>query len=534
MVQMFDDKKLEDALPKTTWTALTEAWRACEEAERRGGSDFPALTHAKNNLIKWAQQRSQLPLYAEYIDKKGGELFLLSSIWSDGFGDYFALLRAASALQRHHKALSVQVVFHHKQPLPPVDYKQFGLFAEQIHAFRESDDPISHILEPVIEGCGQLLFEKEYEHHVNERLLDIASQDARVKRGEKRNPILDCCIEEASEILAVLEPYFEIKKRAQELRRRMEKARALVHIALALNTFSDEKLRRKSLYFSESGNFQGIENSFKLQWYSMGFLAFEEGLFLPRPSERYDAWDSQQLREFWKIHSPEPGKFYLGYFSIHLTYTAKLFIYFLSAWCREQQRDLLLFIPIASIEALGLDKEWLKMQEIAEIVHYKHGGIVEHMKLSESTAEGRKKILRIVNYFPLSPADFSRLLKESGSIVGCTGDGTLGECIAADKLPFYEVRRHKQQNYQGLLELTHAYSGNTALLAYLKNSCEAEGQLPEQLAEQLAHSANDPQLFSSWKLVVEVIKKHFDFERSLLGHVNRHLYNQSVAMSSYS
>lgn len=532
---MLDDKRLEEALPKTTWAALTAAWRACEEAERRF-CDAAGVAHAKHNLAEWALQRSQIVRYAEYIDTEGGELFLLSSIWSDGLGDYFALLRAASALQRHHKALSIQVVFHHKQPLPPVDYKQFGLSPEQIHPFRESDDPLSHILEPIIEGCEeQLPFEKEYEHHLHEQQLDIASQEARVLRGDKRNPILESCIEESAGILATLEPYFVIKKKAQQLRKRMEKARALVHIALALNTFSDEKLKGKSLYFSESGNFQGIENSFKLHWYSMGFQAFEEGLFLPKPLELQDNgdWDSQQFREFWKMYSPRPGEFYLGYFSAHLTYSAKLFIYFLSAWRRADEKDLLLFIPIADIEALGLNKEWLTAQGIGKIIHHRQGGREEHLQLPATAAGGKKKLLRIVNYFPLSSGDFSRLLLQSGSIAGCTGDGSLGECIAADKLPFYEVRRHKQQNYLGLLELTHAYCGSSsnALETYLKNSCESENEnegeekSPEQRAELLARSANDPQLFASWKLVVEVIKQKFDFERALLGRVNRYLWH---------
>lgn len=523
---MLDDKGLEEALPKTTWAALTAAWQGCDEAEKRG-ADAAVMAHAKRNLVEWARQRRQLEHYAEYIDTAGGELFVLSSIWSDGLGDYFALLRAAAALQRHHQALSIQVVFHHKQPLPAVDYESFGLSAEQIHPFRESDNPLSHILEPVIEGCEQLPFEREYEHHLHEQQLDIASQEARVRRGQKRNPTLDSCIEESAEILATLAPYFGIKKKAQQLRKRMEKARALVHIALALNTFSDENFKEKSLYFAESGNFQGIENSFKLHWYSMGFQAFEEGLFLPRPLERHGEWDSQQLKAFWRMYSPEPGEFYLGYFSAHLTYSAKLFIYFLSAWRRADEGDLLLFIPVANIEALELNKEWLTAQGIAEIVHHKHEGTEEHLQLPSTASQGKKKLLRIVNYFPLSSGDFSRLLQQSGSIVGCTGDGSLGECIAADKLPFYEVRRHKQQNYLGLLELTHAYSDDSALVTYLKNSCENENKekSPEQLAELLARSASDPQLFSSWKGVAEVIKQQFDFERSLLGRVNRYLWH---------
>ena len=62
----------------------------------------------------------------------------------------------------------------------------------------------------------------------------------------------------------------------------MKESLILIHIALALNTFDNPALASKSIYFAETGNFQGIANYLQRNWFSMGLEPFEEGIFLKK------------------------------------------------------------------------------------------------------------------------------------------------------------------------------------------------------------------------------------------------------------
>jgi len=516
-----DDSSLELALPQATYSALWALWRHCDEAEAREAVPCQQLAAVRQALVKWALLRSLVPLYARASFSHSGDLFVASSIWTDGLGDYFALLRAAGALQRRHSGIKVHVIFHHKQQLPSVDVAQFHLRPEQIHPFYEGENPLTHVLKPIIEGKETLPFEERYRQLVSERASDIASQFARESKGLQHSSALDSCIQDASAEIAALTPYFAIQEQARVLRKKMEGALAIVHIALALDTFSDSILKPKSLYFAESGNFQGMENSFALNWYSMGLNPFEEGLFLPISKHGKGEWNSPLLSRLWEQKSLSTGSFHLGYFNQQQADAARLFLYL--TCCRVhpgEPSSLVLLMPIAALEALALDIPWLASQQIKQIIHQKSDGTEKRYAIA---SQGRD--LFLINCFPVTSQDFIRLIKESGPVVGCTGDGSLGECLAAGKLVFYEVRRHKMQTYQGLLELARFYGTKSPLLLqYLQAVAQIDqSRSPEERALFLAQLLEEPLLFDAWREVTKAISLYFDFEEALLGRVARHL-----------
>lgn len=170
--------------------------------------------------------RSLEDLYLKHTPKKKGTVFVCTQV-HNGFGDYIALLKAGKALKKAHPDLTFELVYTYTKKLPEVDTG--GLRA---HPFLEH--PEHPVLEPVLEG----------------KKIDEISAEA---------------------ILA------------EALYERMKESIAIVHIALALNTFDNPVLKDKSLYFAEVGNFMGIKDSLHFNWYSLGFSPYEEGIFLEVP-----------------------------------------------------------------------------------------------------------------------------------------------------------------------------------------------------------------------------------------------------------
>lgn len=84
----------------------------------------------------------------------------------------------------------------------------------------------------------------------------------------------------------------------------MKESLALIHIALALNTFDQPALAAKSIYFAESGNFQGIANYLQRNWFSMGLDPFEEGIFF-KPEPKFSKWAATKLTKYlWQAEQP--------------------------------------------------------------------------------------------------------------------------------------------------------------------------------------------------------------------------------------
>lgn len=490
---LLDDNTLLQSLPATTRAAIETLWLQCDIAEK-GGDPVDRVNHVRANLVRWAQSRSRLREYAQEPCLATGEYFCLSAIWADGWGDYFAMMQAASAIQHLIPTLDVYCLFQHKRPLPVIDLSDFGLDASRMYPFAETDTATSQVLEPVLSGQTTLPFEEEMDQLNVEIALDESAQQKR----EKRIQALDESIAESKERVAQLQKLQPIKQRAVELRKRLVDSKGILHLCLAMDTFTDPILRTKSMYYAESGNFQGIENAFKLNWYSMGLQSFEDGLFL-----RSD-------------HTPvEPH--YVAYFNRRIK-SQLVFIYLVCLLHAGQDRTVKIMMPIEDLHALELDRDWLaaaKVKRVSigfQVVEASHAGLT----------------IDISNPFPLSIQDFRRYLGSSMPIVGCTGDGSLGDCLAAGRLPLYEMRPHKTGTLQGLLEQVRVIAPQAVgLQRYfdLQSQMLKEEVDAKEIASSLHKALTNQPWEPAWSEVIQEIHTHYNLEQNLIARV-KHLVNR--------
>lgn len=330
-------------------------------------------------------------IYLYHVPPVKGTIFLLTQVHPDGFGDYLALIKAARALKKRNHHLTIELVFTYSRPLPEVDTSDLIL-----HPFIES--PRYPVLEPILEG----------------RPASFNSAEA---------------------ILA------------HHLYERMQKSLAIMHIALALNTFDNPLLKSKSLYFSECGNFQGFQNSANFNWYSCGLGPFEEGLFLEtrhRPIENH--------------------RRYLGY----------------------------------------LPKNPLQAETFAKLV---------------ALLEPNQPIEIINPKQPLPFATFQALMQNSGPLVGCTGDGSLSECLALGKIPYYEIREHKNETVSSLLHLA-SFLQLPDVVDYFHTMSDWQNEPSAKLCAILKR----PTFHDSWQKIIAYIHAWCRLEDSLTARLHKLLF----------
>lgn len=326
-------------------------------------------------------------IYLQHTPRLQGTVFLLTQVHPDGFGDYLALIKAGRGLKKRNPHLNFELVFTYSNKLPEVNTEGLTL-----HPFLEH--PSEPILEPILEG----------------KKVSLTSAEA---------------------ILA------------DALYERMQKSLALVHVALAFNTFDNPLLAKKSLYFSEFGNFQGFRDSLHFNWYSQGLGAFEEGIFL-------DSSESQFINS-----------------SRFLSYIQK------------NQNQAAIFNELVYLWA---GKE-------VEILHPKT---------------------------PLPYETFQSLMQNSGLLVGCTGDGSLSECLALGKIPYYECRSHKKGVLEALIQLA-AFLHLSDVEAYFK-------AMPDKPAPYLYEILTRPTFYPDWKKLIAHIHTWCRLEDSLNARLRRILF----------
>lgn len=356
----------------------------------------PLLLHVTkpqfSEATPYLLERIMQPLYLKYTPNVKGSIFICAQVLTDGNGDYISLIKAAKVLQKSHPLLQVEVVFTYAKKLPEIDTS--GLL---LHPFLEH--PEKQILEPILEG-----------------------QPA----------------EELSAEAILAEAIYE----------RMKNALAIIHIAIALNTFDNPLLASKSLYFAEAGNFMGYKNSLKYNWYSLGLSPVEEGIFLEMPFVRKDRPDR-----------------YLGY------------------------------IPKS-------EAQQITFRNLINLI------------------EKGKEVEIVSPTTPLPYLEFQKILCESGALVGCTGDGSLAECLAIGKIPYYEIRAHKSKTLEDLIRLS-LLLGLKDIEEYFHVMTDVENEPSGRLYEILCR----PNFQESWDKIIAFIHSWCKLENSLIARVRRILFS---------
>lgn len=140
--------------------------------------------------------------------------------------------------------------------------------------------------------------------------------------------------------------------------------------------------------------------------------------------------------------------------------------------------------------------------------------VEKQIKLSECGRE-----MRIIDVGQLSARDFKILTQISAPLVGCTGDCSLAQALSYGKIPFYDLRYHKQILMKNLLTIVEEKFGADSVIhgyiyaAAYKQETEAflaKPELPEQAKE-----------------LGQTIREHYSVNSLLGGMVNELLWYRS-------
>lgn len=526
---LLDDPFLKSKLNPLFLESLSKYWNGLIDAKVSEEEEIQ-IKEALYNLVRFTFRHLFKPLFLKYIPKVKGTVFLLSAVHSDGLGDYMATLKCAELLKREHPELDVQIALTHRQRLPPVDPAFTSIKKENIHDFQESDRPDSYILEKILEGKTEFSFLQQLERLQKEKQSIILEYDSLKETHPFAAEALKELADEMDKPIKQQEYFIRKKKEAEALYKQMEESLALIHIALAINTFDNPALASKSLYFAEAGNFQGIANYLQRHWFSMGLDAFEEGIFL-KGQQEHPQWIHVKLSHFlWNEEQPSALQLesYLKNHSLHVGYLPRIeeqkriFVEMICRFYTHDSRNIDIILPNeGDEEKLKFDRNWMIRYGISSVSAVTLTQEYREHILEEAHLPGEKK-LRLIYALPIPNSDFTKLIRLSGDIVGCTGDGSFSDCITAGKIPFYQVRPHKLQSLKSFMHLARILT------------------LPEvhEYFEQLILFANWPSssfidkfeilkegsFKLQWKVLIDFMREYGCFEDSFLAHVNRHLF----------
>lgn len=508
---------------KGYWKALTEA-KVSEEERLQ-------IREALFNLVRFVFRHLFQPLYLKYSPHMQGSIYLLSAVHSDGIGDYMTTLKCAKLLKEAHPEINVHVAYTHKQKLPEVNPGDYLLKKENIHSFLETEDPSSMILGNVLEGKPSLSFVEDLKKLQKEKEKILQEYEALKDHHPQAALAIKELADEADKPLRKLQYFLQKKEEASEIYEALKKSLALIHIALAINTFDNSELAPKSLYFAESGNFQGIGNYLQRNWFSMGLDPFEEGIFL-RKENLSKEWVFTKLSHYlFKAEQPaqEQIKQYQNAHSLQIGYLTRipeqrhLFIEMICRRYIHDHRHIDILLPQQDNESLhDFDRDWLTANGISKVLSVECASTIKEHIIAQIELPGEKQ-LRLIHSLPVPSSDFIKFIDLAGEIIGCTGDGSLSDCLMAGRIPFYEVRRHKLRTISAFRHLARILT-LPDVMDYFEQ-LELFADYPAiSFLEKFERILNNGAFKAQWKELIEFIRRHYCFEDSFISHVNRHLF----------
>jgi hypothetical protein len=153
-----------------------------------------------------------------------------------------------------------------------------------------------------------------------------------------------------------------------------------------------------------------------------------------------------------------------------------------------QSNDIDIICPLEDIHKLDL--EALKALNVGRIVLMEGSNEGELKEKETLTLKPEGKEIRIINPFPLTNDDWMLLLKFCEPLVGCTGDMSFSEVISNQKIPFYQIRWHKAEFVEQLIEM--------AGYVYKEDFTQLH-QFLELMKTSLQENGKGGNFFATWK-----------------------------------
>jgi hypothetical protein len=190
-------------------------------------------------------------------------------------------------------------------------------------------------------------------------------------------------------------------------------------------------------------------------------------------------------------------------------------------------KDIDIICPFEDLSKLNTDA--LEALNVARIILMTDDGKGKLKEKNSLNLQSQGREIRILNPFPLPNDDWMLLLKFCEPLVGCTGDVSFSEVISNKKIPFYQIRWHKAEFIEQIMELTgYVYKEDFAKLHHffnlLKNSLEENSKIGDISSTCLKMgSMIDKELIAEYQKFSTCIQQHYSTNQMLASRVKREL-----------
>lgn len=189
--------------------------------------------------------------------------------------------------------------------------------------------------------------------------------------------------------------------------------------------------------------------------------------------------------------------------------------------------DIDIVCPFKDINALDINSlQKLNIGRVVLLERERDGTLKE---IQDITVAPTGREIRILNPFPLSNEDWMVLLKFCEPLVGCTGDMSFSEVISNKKIPFYQIRWHKVEFMEQLIEFCGLDYGEDYIKFHqvlkLLNECLVENSKATDLPGNFLDIGRlvDEQLVSECQKFANRIEQHYCANVILASRVKREL-----------
>ena len=353
-------------------------------------------------------------------------------------------------------------------------------------------------------------------------------------------------------------------KNREELMARIRKSALFIDVSYPISSEDLASLRvevkEKHLQVHEYNMANSSAVDDRKVWVQMGVGEDWEGILIEKSHKARsfkDLKDSAINAALMGTATPTPEQIeaYKASHQFHFCYMSNpdllfstIFLYSLVAAQKESEKTLDIFLPIkmTAVYQCGdrlvpkdlserLSRKFFAEQGIGTLqVIYREKGIV---KIAEEKVSDAKKVLRLIDLFPLQQhADMKILIHESAFVTGSRGDSTFSE-VVEKKFPAYEISGQKRNFAANLTVVAKRHFGENSLVAQFYNiyhpfytghslndmSYKWFDKECQTAAVKLAAIMNNPDFTKEAKEFVEIINEKYRINTYIVGLVKRKL-----------
>ncbi len=410
---------------------------------------------------RFVGQRLINSIYSDIRLSKELNICLTTEVMEDGSGDFFNLISAAKTLKMIYPQCHIRMIYHHSKSLPELNWENYGLKKQDVLGLFDKTSSLFYGLLPEFS-------------ELTSTFLDALNNDT--------HPL-----------------HFKTTEFIEFAKNKADLNIVLPHPLVHNETKQFYQMIGKELiYINENGMsvlpFSGSR-------YSMGLAHTDQGIYIDSPLNLFDIKESNLNLEkpfhFIYVHDVEK---ILSFMKVIL-----------------QIQNIKHYQFVIDYKILNSDRlKFINMFEKYEIEELKLIKDDKETIVWKNAHETGKKIT-LLDPFPLHNAEFIQYIKESERVVGCTGDSSFSQVIAAGKIPFYELAIHKKLFWKSIIDLVRYCLGEeSTFFKYLEASQKTN------FSEEIAKLLRNNEIYDEIEILKDFIKNFYNFEKKFIALVNHH------------